>query len=237
MINIAIVEDDKTFLNDLKNFLLEYQKDIKEKINISKFEDGLLFLEKSYMNFDIVFLDIKLPFENGISIAKKFRTINTDTDIILITALEKYAIDGYEIGASAFVLKPYDPKVLKRKLDFIIEKRSRNNSIKIAVKQDSNNISIALKDVVYIESSGHYCYLKTNDGNEYKKQIPLKQLEANYLSQGFAKVNGSTLINIAYLKSWSGKSIILDDDTTFPLGRSFKKSFYIQVASWNGFRE
>ena len=158
MLNIAIIEDNKEFLNDLKQFLLDYQKDIKEKINIYKFEDGLLFLEKSYLNFDIVFLDIKLPFENGISIAKKYRTINTDSDIILITALEKYAIDGYEIGASAFILKPYDPKQLKMKLDHIIEKRNRKNQIKISVKENSNNVTILLKDRTYIESVGHYCF-------------------------------------------------------------------------------
>ena len=84
MINIAIVEDDINYQNTLKVFLERYKQERNEEYKIDIFSNALNFLdEKKFYN--IIFLDIEMPFMNGIEAAKKIRETNKNSTIIFIT--------------------------------------------------------------------------------------------------------------------------------------------------------
>ena len=75
-----------------------------------------LFKENHY---DIVFLDIDMPGENGISIARKILELYPRTNIIYITGYEQYALESYQTFASAFLVKPISRKALQNALDHL----------------------------------------------------------------------------------------------------------------------
>ena len=75
MINIAIVEDDKSALDVLKGFLLKFEEANNLQFSITSFNNGLDLLDE-YPSYDVLFMDIELPFINGMDVCRKVRKID-----------------------------------------------------------------------------------------------------------------------------------------------------------------
>lgn len=73
MITVAVVEDDDKEAERIKSYLVSYGKENDENFNVLHFSDGLEFLEKIRPEIDVVFMDIEMPFLNGMDAAKKLR--------------------------------------------------------------------------------------------------------------------------------------------------------------------
>ena len=121
MINIAIVEDDINYQNTLKVFLERYKQERNEEYKIDIFSNALNFLdEKKFYN--IIFLDIEMPFMNGIEAAKKIRETNKNSTIIFITNIAKYAVKGYEVDAMDFLINIiFNNRNVYHKIHFILQ--------------------------------------------------------------------------------------------------------------------
>ena len=135
MKKILIIEDDPELNQNLKDAL------IAENMHVETVYDGLLaerILIKSH--FDCILLDINLPGKNGFELAKDFRTHNTSTPILMISAFSELEdkIQGYEMGADDYITKPFYMRELILKINSLI-KRSQNIS---AVKHQ-NTIIVA----------------------------------------------------------------------------------------------
>ena len=121
---ILIIEDDPELNRNLKDALTA------ENMHVETVYDGLLaekILNKS--DFDCILLDINLPGKNGFDLAKDFRTHNTSTPILMISAFSELEdkVQGYEMGADDYITKPFYVRELILKINSLIN-RSRNTS-------------------------------------------------------------------------------------------------------------
>lgn len=124
MLEIAIIEDSLDSAQALMKFLIQYQKAIEENVSLQHFVDGESFIESCQnKKYDIVFLDIGLPRKNGMTIAREFRTMDQNATIIFLTVLSQYAIEGYDVNAYCYMIKPISESLLKAKLDILLEQR------------------------------------------------------------------------------------------------------------------
>lgn len=73
MIKIAVCDDEQYFIEEIKEILIEYSEEIQTDISVSEFCDGVMLLEQYDCRYDIVFLDIKMPYIDGIGVAEKIR--------------------------------------------------------------------------------------------------------------------------------------------------------------------
>ena len=108
MIKIAIVEDEEIYRKQLQQFLLRFQKEEKCIFQVDTYESGSLFyntaLEKGY---DILLLNIVLKDSiDGLSLAKKILTKDSQVRIAFITTMIQYAVNGYEVDALGYTVKP-----------------------------------------------------------------------------------------------------------------------------------
>jgi len=106
MLSVSIVEDDPICRQQLKDYVLRFEKEQAKNIVISEFSDGVELLQKYNKNLDIILLDIGLPNCNGLEAAKRVRKVDQDVVIIFITNMSQYAVKGYEVDALDFILKP-----------------------------------------------------------------------------------------------------------------------------------
>lgn len=107
---ILIADDHKFIVEDLKDELSEL---VSEALCIGTTEsDEIIPLFEKHL-FDIVFMDIEMPKENGIQLAKKILEIRPMTNIIYITGYSKYAVECFKTYASAFLEKPVSTEMLK----------------------------------------------------------------------------------------------------------------------------
>ena len=100
---VLMVDDEITALNDLEKVLKRVLSDVK----ILRAEDGDNALEICRKeSVDVVFLDINMPGENGISLAERIKTIRPMVNIIMVTAYPEYALDAMKLYVSDYILKP-----------------------------------------------------------------------------------------------------------------------------------
>lgn len=162
---ILVCDDEEYFLNDLcikmENILFE------QNINVSivKFRNGndILSYYEREPDADILIMDILLGEENGYEIASKIRLKDSRIKIVFITSITKYALKGYEIGASRYLLKPISFQKLKAVLIKTIEEVRKSNAEYIIEKNDNGIYKIFMDDIVYIETSGRNTIIHTKN--------------------------------------------------------------------------
>jgi len=146
--NILIIEDEKAIVNFIKNRLdpNEYNVDIAY--------DGKIALTKlNLKNYDLITLDIMLPFIDGFEICKAIRNKSKKTLIIMISALdiEEFKVKGYEFGIDDYISKPFSAKELSYKIKAIFRRRGEllnlqvNNTSGLTIKDEEREIQIDSK--------------------------------------------------------------------------------------------
>ncbi len=139
MKSILLVEDDAILSRNISDALLE------EQLRVEFAYDGNIaekLLKK--MNFDCVILDVNLPGKNGYEVCKNFRSFNTQTPVIMLTAFDELEdkVQGYDCGADDYLTKPFYMRELLLRIQSLL-KRSETSS-----KNQSENTVLIANDVV-----------------------------------------------------------------------------------------
>lgn len=106
VINVAIVEDEQEAVEYLSDCLHRYGEKTGETFSFTHFPEPITFLEKYKPVYDLVFMDIRMPMMDGMQAAKKLREADTSVLLVFVTRMGDYAIQGYDVGATAFIKKP-----------------------------------------------------------------------------------------------------------------------------------
>ncbi len=107
MLNIAICDNEKHFIEDLKCIVSKYMDSKNFPYKICQFSSGQEFiaLGSAVAGYQIVFLDINMEFLNGIEAAKKLRKLCDDIYLVFVTSYLSYALEGYKVNAVRCLLK------------------------------------------------------------------------------------------------------------------------------------
>lgn len=122
MIQIAFCDDDQTVLDQLSALLEKYRTQRCIQIQCTAFRsplDLLAEIEKG-VRYDILFLDVIMPAENGITVAKEIRQYDTAVEIIFLTSSTEFAVESYMVGAYFYQLKPIWEESFFRLTDSVI---------------------------------------------------------------------------------------------------------------------
>lgn len=175
---------------------------------------------------DLVLLDIQMPINNGFWLADKLRKMKAKTEIIFVTAFDKYAIEAIKYAAFDFLLKPVAPDNLSEVIEKLLIHRNTDSittkldTLKYYLKNDKmkvntvdSSIILFTNEIIYCEDDGNYSRLHMINGRT--ELISMKMAKFNNLltEQTFIRINRKTLININYLDDYNKKSkiVILSD--------------------------
>lgn len=223
MLDIAIIDDDVYFTQGLLAYLEKFQEEEKMQFRIKVFYNGLSFITEYRLNFDIVFMDIEMPQFNGLETAKKLRTLDENVCIIFITNMAQYAIKGYEVKAFDFIVKPVSYFNIALKLNRAIEHAENNNREKLILNLKSEMVGVKIKEISYIEIVKHYLWYHVRD-RVYEVRGTIGEVETQLQPFGFARCNNCYLVNLRYVTSLCGSSVVLGE-TKLPISRPRKKKF------------
>ncbi len=230
-VNIAIVEDDKNAADRLLSMLDKYGAENGLVINKRCFGYSTAFLENYTAGYDIVFMDIVLPDMDGMTAAKKLREKDKSVVLVFATNMSQYAINGYEVGAADFIVKPFEYAHFAIKMERIVSRLNIRDLI-IPVKTSDSLISIAASDLKYVEVSGHELIYHTIHGN-YTTYGSLYKVERRLSEMHFVRCNNYYLVNPRYVESISNSTAIVGGDE---LGISYakRKAFRKAVVEYLG---
>ncbi len=226
MINVAIIEDDISSQNDIKNFLSKYGKEKNEEFNTSCFISGEQFLSNYKATYDLILMDIELPGINGMETSKKLRQMDNNTVLVFITNMAQFAIGGYEVGAFDFILKPITYASFYLKFARIMQKINSNvEQITIRGKQFSKRINT--NNIMYVEVSNHDLIYHTLEGN-INGHGSMKLIKEQFENNDFSLCNQSYLVNLKYIKEVHNNEVKVGNDWLI-ISRPKKKEFLKKV--------
>lgn len=232
MINIAIVEDEMQDAQSLYSLLDTFSGQTGEEFNIKCFTQALQFLTNYSGNYDLVFMDIMLPDMNGMEAAKRLRGIDKRINIVFITNMPQYAVDGYDVAAVGFIVKPIIYSSFRIKMLRILELIRRNEKVVFTVKGDDVFIPLRASDIRYVEVSAHKVIFHTLSG-DYNTYGTLKKVEKSLLPYSFVRCNSCYLVNLRYVTSVNGYTVCLGKDKLL-ISHPRKQSFLHELNDFFG---
>lgn len=226
MIKIAICDDNKYALDMMNECLTQSFNQHKTEFEIHTFMNGERLLNDiSFLNFDVIFLDIDMPGLDGFEVAHKLKEGNYNCFIIFITNYSELVFRSFDFQPFHFIKK--DPiGALPESIDHVVNKLMGNMKQKQIVEvTDIDNMKhmFTFENIVYIKSKGHYLnyYLKDNSILTVRESISV--IEQDYCNYGFARIHRSIIINMKYVKSANfkfGKLVLCYNSETIPLSVS-----------------
>ena len=232
---IAIVEDNQSEMERLSAHFARYQQEYQQNFEIVWFDNGLKFLESFNHNFDVIYLDVQMPLMDGMTLAARIRKIDKTIPLIFVTKYVQYAIDGYKVDASDFLLKPVNYfnfcEHFKR-----IEDRFKRQEDAIAITTSEGIVKVLLDELYYVESNAHtifYHVLSDGDEKVLETSDTMKNVEQKLSGYNFYRCNNSFIVNLKHVAGVSGNDVLIAD-TRLPISRPRKKAFMNTLTEYMG---
>ncbi|GGG44766.1 LytR/AlgR family response regulator transcription factor [Bizionia arctica] len=178
-------------------------------------------------DIDLVFLDINMPEISGISFAK---SINKNIKIIFTTAYRDYAVEGFELQAVDYLLKPISFERLLKAVNTYFEvysdtntktlQKTENNQF-MFVRSDRRMIKVDFEHIIYIESYSDYIKIHLATETLVTRET-ISAIEAKLPSKQFLRIHRSYVIALAHITSFTNEHIVIHGQA-LTISRSYKK--------------
>ena len=234
MRNIAIVEDDDKEAGLLEEQLRRYEKETGAEYRVVRFSDAIAFLTGYSADYDIVFMDIEMPDLDGMTAAKKLREVDPEVILVFVTNMAQYAVEGYEVSAMDFMVKPVRYDNLKLKLERAEKKLEGKGEDRFLVRGKNGPVVICVPDIRYVEVTDHMLTFYTNEG-AIKVTGSLKEIEKRLEGRDFSRANSCYLVNLKYVTGASDGIVTVGGDR-LSISRARRKSFMSDLADYLGGR-
>jgi DNA-binding LytR/AlgR family response regulator len=224
-INCIIVDDEPVAREILEDHLSKL-----DPVNIVASCKNALeaFKVVSTKKVDLVFLDINMPDISGLTFAK---SMNSDLNIIFTTAYREYAVEGFDLKAVDYLLKPISfERLLQSVNKYIDEHRQRSESGRIEkevqstycfVRADRKMVKIVFSDIRFVESIGDYLKIHLKEGMVTTRET-LQNMEAILPSKDFLRIHRSYLVSLSSIRSFTSECIEVED-RELPVSRGYRE--------------
>jgi len=217
----CIVVDDEPTARDILQMLIKQIEGLELIALCKNAMEALDVLNKN--TIDLIFLDINMPDMSGISLAK---SIPKRTKVIFTTAYREYAVDGFDLQAVDYLLKPI---ALERLVQAVQKYRLENTTAQesgkdyLVVRSDRKMIKINFADILYVESLSDYVKLHTSNQSIITRET-ITALEAKLPSNAFIRIHRSFIVSINAISSYTNEYVEIND-SSLTISRSYRNAF------------
>ena len=219
MVKVAIVEDERSAAAALEEHLSRFSKENGAQFSVQLFPDAMDFLENYHPDYQIVFMDIEMPFLNGMDAAKRLREIDPVVALVFITNMAQFAIKGYEVEALGFVLKPVSYYRFSSLLQKILRRLDVRQEQGLTIRTPNSMVRIPAYKVLYVSVEDHLLLYHTDDGI-IEAWGSLKTALDELPEDQFVQINKSCIVNLRHIKGLSGNKVIMGTPAELVMSRS-----------------
>lgn len=225
-VRIAICDDETRELKQLLQIIQDWEPDY----NVECFSDGVSLLRaaESAPPFDIAFLDIYMPGENGIDVAGALREISSRTGIVFVTTSQDHAVSAFSLDALHCLVKPVsagDVAEAFRRFDELHPHRRKS----ISFPGRNGSQTVFLDEICALTSASHAVEISLTDGQRMKVWTSLNEL----MQKGFLKVNRGIVVNMDCIERMGTDRCVLLDGKEFFLAVQERSAI---CAAYNDYR-
>lgn len=225
----CLIVDDEAPAREELRYLLQDFEDVQVVGEATNAEEALTLLRS--LSYDVVLLDIRMPGDTGLNVAKALADLPHRPAVIFTTAYPDHAVEAFDLAAADYLVKPFDASRLRRALD-----RALRNAVdedepapapqsgarrpagegfgRIPVQHDNRTVLVDEREVVYASASRGYSYLKLAD-DRVLTSFSLADLEKR-VSGNFFRAHRSYLVNLDHVRElvpdFKGALMLVMDD-------------------------
>ena len=217
VIRIALVEDDSRHVQKITEYLERFRTEKGLAMSVRIFPDGEDIVENYRPEYDIILMDIQMRFLDGMTAARLIREKDKETVLIFLTSMAGYAIQGYEVEALDYILKPVSYDMFAQKLWRAIDVVQRNHTHNVVLTLKDGMVKLDVSEIRYIEARSHRMIYHTAD-MEYDVRGRLDDLEKELLPYGFFRSNRGYLVNLYHITAVRGDCCLIGGEK-LPISR------------------
>ncbi len=230
-IQCAIIEDEPLAQNILRKYIEDHPA-LKLTAVCNNAEEAQKVLLRQ--DVELLFLDINLPKLSGISFLK---TLPHQPLVIFTTAYPEYAVEGFELDAIDYLLKPFSFERFLKAANKAVQQLNKKEISEqttpsfIFLKADKKVHKVNLDDILYIEAAGDYIKIVT-EGGQYVVNDTLKGLQDELPPVQFIRVHKSYIISRSKIKFFEGNYIKVGN-ANIPIGNSYREEISTRLKEKN----
>lgn len=199
MYRIAVVEDEQQYRDEVCQYIEQYATEHQLKFDVTTYTDGQEIVDDVQKHYDIIFFDIEMTQLNGMDAAKVIRKRDVNVVMVFITNMAQYAIEGYEVGALDFVLKPIDYYGFSFRLARALGRvQKKQGNLEFAINTPGGIKKLNSNDIYYIEIENRFLVYHTAEG-DFSQRGTLQSAEEMFQDYHFVKCNHWYLVNLKYV--------------------------------------
>lgn len=220
MIHAIAIDDEPLALQVINHFC--------EKIDFIKLEKTFTKQNEAqkYINnypVDLIFLDIQMPNKNGIDF---YKLLEKDIMVIFTTAFSEYAVEGFNLNATDYLLKPFsferfETAVQKARNEYQF-RHMTNAQTHLMIRADYKLYRIEYEDIKYIEGLDDYIQIHLENKTKIVARFSMKNIISKLPENLFIRVHRSFIVPIKKVKTIQNKSILIDE-VSIPIGDTFRE--------------
>ena len=226
MIKIAFCDDDLSVLRELGALMDKYRVERNQDIMYASFNSPLELLTEVERGtrLDIIFLDVLMPAQNGISTAMEIRQYDTSVKIIYLTSSAEYAVDSYSVGAYFYQLKPIWQESFYRLMDSVLSECHKDKENSLILRSRTGITRLDLDRLQYCEVMGRTLLFHRKDGEVLDSIGRLDDLcEQLKDYEQFVRCHRSYLINMEHVEHYEYDNVVMKDKTRLSISKANRK--------------
>ncbi len=216
MLTLTLCDDNASERAYIKSLVLDWANQSGADVLVHEFSCAEAFLfSYEEQRPDILLLDIEMPGQSGVELAKKLRREDKTMQIVFITAYSDYISEGYDVAALHYLLKPVNREKFFSVLSRAVEKIADDGK-RLLLETPDETVLLPIYEISHIEVIKNY--ITVHAGRDYTLKKPLKEIESE-LDGRFLRVGRSYIVNLGFIIRVTRSEIYLKDGKTVPLPR------------------
>lgn len=224
MYNIAICNNDPFLSEKVSLMLHTFSLKNKYDLNQTNYLNSEMLIADMVdgQYYDIIYVDIDIPYTDGMNVIKKVKEIQPSCLVIIITDYSHYAIQAINLEVFRYLLKDSLTEMFANSLDAALRKISFFDRENYCILSPRKYTKISCPNIIYCYKNSKMCVIVTNS-EIYKERKPLYQLlnDLNSIYNLFLMVERSYIVNIQYIKCIEKNELILNNNERLPVGNTY----------------
>ena len=236
MIKIAVLDDEKFYLDMISTLLEKYKQEKNAQIETEFFSNANALLEKIELGerYGAFLLDIYMQGLTGMSVATELRSRNVLSPIVFLTSSTDHALEAFGVNATHYLLKPYTEENFFFAMDKAMQSVKDHQNDSIVIKVDNGYRHFTLKEILYAQAEDKYQRIYLSDGERILVRITSTELYEKVKDfDCFFRCGRSHIINLNHVRKVTTSSVVLKTGKELKLSHTASAS--LKTAFFNYF--
>lgn len=222
MVKAAFCDDDISALSEMQVFFDRYRRERNREIAYTAFQSPVELMAEIERGtrFDVLFLDIFMPGENGIETAVEIRKYDSNVKIVFLTSSPEFAVMSYQVEAFFYQLKPLRWESFSRVMDSVLETCAREREHSLILSCRNGITRIDLEKLEFCEVIHRTLLFHMSSGRVLESTGSMDELSRRLEPYGcFLRPHRSYLIHLGHVQSISYRAVTMSSLTEIPIPR------------------